>query len=100
MGITIVMYKCMLKDSIIGLQNNGQDIKWNHLWSLYYRNRSPTGLAILPHLKFEHIHLNSFSKMRVDLAAQVSILHVHVCSRIGICVPSKCRFSVALYPKA
>ena len=33
-----------------------------------------TGLALLPKLKYEHVHLSSFSKMRVDLAAQVSIL--------------------------
>ena len=31
------------------------------------------GLSIVPKLKYEHIHLNSFSKMRVDLAAQVCI---------------------------
>ena len=29
------------------------------------------GLSLLPKLKFEHVHLTSFSKMRVDLAAQV-----------------------------
>ena len=31
------------------------------------------GIRILPKLKFEHISLNSFSKMRVDLAAQVGL---------------------------
>ena len=30
------------------------------------------GLFLVPKLKFEHIHLTSYSKMRVDLAAQVS----------------------------
>ena len=30
-----------------------------------------TGLAMVPKLKFEHIHLTPFSKMKVDLAAQV-----------------------------
>lgn len=31
-----------------------------------------SGLALVPKLKFEHIYkLSSFSKMRVDLAAQV-----------------------------
>lgn len=29
------------------------------------------GLRVLPKLKYEHLHLTSFSKMRVDLAAQV-----------------------------
>ena len=52
-------------------QNNGKEIKWTHLWRLYYLSRTPTGLSLLPKLKFEHVHLNYFSKMRVDLAAQV-----------------------------
>ena len=30
------------------------------------------GLTLLPRLKYEHVHLASFSKMRLDLAAQVS----------------------------
>lgn len=30
-----------------------------------------TGLCLVPKIKYEHIYLNSFSKMRVDLAAQV-----------------------------
>ena len=41
------------------------------LEELYARNRSETGLVVLPRLKLEHIQLTSFSKMRVDLAAQV-----------------------------
>ena len=32
-----------------------------------------TGLRKLPKLKYEHLHLTSFSKMRVDLAAQVHL---------------------------
>eukprot|EP00731_Ephydatia_muelleri_P032656 Em0024g200a len=49
---------------------NGMPISWDHLKELYTKNRAQaddTGLA----LKFEHIHLTSYSKMRVDLAAQV-----------------------------
>ena len=30
------------------------------------------GLLLVPKLRYEHIYLTSFSKMRVDLAAQVS----------------------------
>jgi hypothetical protein len=37
----------------------------------YERNRSDTELTLLKKLKFEHLHLTNFSKMRVDLAAQV-----------------------------
>jgi len=29
------------------------------------------GLRLVPKLKYEHIYLTSYSKMRVDLAAQV-----------------------------
>uniref|UniRef100_A0A1X7TY74 Transposable element P transposase-like GTP-binding insertion domain-containing protein n=1 Tax=Amphimedon queenslandica TaxID=400682 RepID=A0A1X7TY74_AMPQE len=29
-----------------------------------------SGLAVVPKLKYEHVHLTSFSKMKVDLAAQ------------------------------
>lgn len=52
---------------------NGGDILRSHLWQLYYGNRSSQtpGLTLVPKLKFEHVHLTSFSKMRVDLAAQV-----------------------------
>ena len=44
-----------------------------------YRNdkgadREAPGLAMVPILKYEHLHLTSFSRMRVDLAAQVSTL--------------------------
>ena len=34
-------------------------------------NRNAGGLSLLPKLKYEHVYLTSFSKMRVDLAAQV-----------------------------
>lgn len=41
--------------------------------SLYKRDAGrATGMALIPKLKYEHIFLTSFAKMRVDLAAQVS----------------------------
>ena len=43
-----------------------------HLVSLYYRNSGCAQLSLVPMLKYEHVFLNSFSKMHVDLAAQVS----------------------------
>lgn len=57
-------------------QCNGKEISWSHLVQLYYHNRcqsakSNPGFALIPKLKYEHINLSSFSKMRVDLAAQV-----------------------------
>ena len=43
---------------------------------LYKRNTgaqtSTPGLSLVPKLKYEHVYLTGFSKMRVDLAAQVS----------------------------
>ena len=48
-------------------------ITWKHVETLYERDKGKaTGLAIVPKLKFEHINLTAFAKMRVDLAAQVS----------------------------
>ena len=41
--------------------------------ALYHRDTQPAlGVRMIPELKLEHISLTSFSKMRVDLAAQVS----------------------------
>ena len=45
---------------------------------LYKRNTgahtNTPGLSLGPKLKYEHVYLTSFSKMRVDLAAQVKIV--------------------------
>ena len=40
------------------------------------------GLTLLPKLKREHIQLTSYSKMRVDLAAQVCI--TFFCTQSGL----------------
>lgn len=54
------------------MQCNGGEISWQHVVDLYYRDTAkPVGLRQVPKLKYEHIKLTSFSKMRVDLAAQV-----------------------------
>ena len=40
--------------------------------NLYYKETTEAvGLRLVPKLKYEHVHLTTFSKMRVDLAAQV-----------------------------
>ena len=61
---------------------------------LYRKNRAQAedaGLALLPKLKYEHVHLTSFSKMRVDLAAQVQLIHLNTCScSITPCCPLLC----------
>ena len=44
---------------------------------LYTKNRAQaddTGVALIPKLKYEHVHLTSYSKMRVDLAAQERVI--------------------------
>ena len=53
----------------------GQSISWEHICQLYHRNlgsASNVGVSMVHKLTLEHINLTTFSKMRVDLAAQVS----------------------------
>ncbi len=58
------------------MQCNVNEILWKHVQDLYLRDsgaqKSAGGLSLVPKLKYEHIYLTSFSKMWVDLAAQVS----------------------------
>lgn len=48
---------------------------------MYQRNTGALtdtpGLALVHKLKYEHIYLTSFSKMRVDLAVQVCCIIIH-----------------------
>lgn len=46
---------------------------WDHLKHLYETDTAPgVGTRMIPKLKYEHVNLTPFSKMRVDLAAQAS----------------------------
>lgn len=56
----------------ITLQFNGQRISWKHIEDLYVKTNQSADLTTQPKLRFEHICLTSYSKMRVDLAAQVN----------------------------
>ena len=51
---------------------------WKYVKDLYLSNAGKTtpGVTLVPKIKYEHIHLTSFSKMRVDLAAQVCKLYL------------------------
>ena len=53
-----------------------QRIDWDLVVQLYKRNAgsitSTPGLMLIPKIKYEHVYLTNFSKMRVDLAAQVN----------------------------
>ena len=55
------------------VQINGQHNSWEHLRKLYNRKQSTSGLNLLQKLTFEQVNLNSYSRMRVNLAVQVSI---------------------------
>ena len=63
------------------LQINGKDISWKHLVRAYEANRGRTtesaGLWLLNKVKFQHVFLTPYSRMRVDLAAQVKHTHTH-----------------------
>jgi hypothetical protein len=56
-------------------QNNGKDISWKHLKTLYEAKMSMAanskGLYLFKKLTLEHVKLTSYSRMRVNLAAQV-----------------------------
>lgn len=50
--------------------NNGQYILWQHITEIFYQDID-SGLKLLPKLTYEHVNLNAYSVMRVNLAAQV-----------------------------
>lgn len=60
----------------------GQAIDWGLVIQLYLSNcgtsSATPGLCLVHKIKREHVFLTSFSKMRVDLAAQVAILILNV----------------------
>jgi hypothetical protein len=61
------------------IQRNGQFILWAHLHRVFEQTHCETGLYTSK-LKAEHLNLTSYSKMRVDLAAQVYIIYImHLC---------------------
>ena len=49
--------------------NDGKYILWQHIAQLFYED-TDNGLKLLPKLSQDHIKLNSYSVMRVNLAAQ------------------------------
>jgi hypothetical protein len=57
--------------------NNSQFLLWKYISDLYYSDLE-LGLHQLPKLTIEHVMLTSYSKMRINLAAQVSSRFVYV----------------------
>ena len=47
-------------------------ISWDHLVRLYNQNRTALGLSLIPKVRRDHVYLASYSRMRVNLAAQVN----------------------------
>lgn len=56
-------------------QNKG-NISWKLVEDLYYNDVEMNGLYLNKKLSYEHVQLTSFSKMKVNLAAQVCLLSV------------------------
>lgn len=50
--------------------NDVSFILWQHITQIFYQDID-NGLKLLPKLTYDHINLNSYSIMRVNLAAQV-----------------------------
>ena len=73
-------------DSLLLQRGMSACIRWDYIVKLYERNvgviTQTPGLSMVPKLKYEHIKLTSFSKMRVDLAAEVTIKLVQSCNNI------------------
>ena len=60
---------------------------------------STPGLSLVPKLKLEHIRLTNFSKMRVDLAAQVCNCTVIILCLLIVFPFHTCRYLVKLFQK-
>ena len=69
----------MIVSSQCFLQIHGKDISWQHMARVYEANRGKAtesaGLWLLNKVKYQHIFLTPYSRMRVDLAAQVITLN-------------------------
>ena len=50
--------------------NNGQYLLWQHIAQMFYQDVD-SGHKLLPKLTYDHISVNSYSVMQVNLAAQV-----------------------------
>ena len=63
---------CIHTFKLLYFQRDESNILFQHITELYYRDREKSmGLLLLPKIKLEHIQVTSFSRMWVDLAAQV-----------------------------
>lgn len=72
------------------LQFNDKAISWKFVKELYDISLKSDGLTCIHKLKYEHVNLTPFSKMRVDLAAEVITIMQYTI--IYIQVHLYCRF--------
>ena len=72
--LTQYIYIYIYSETCVCMQINGKHISWDHLIQLFKKTKSTSGLSLIPKLTREHIYLNSYSRMRVNLAAQVNSL--------------------------
>lgn len=77
--VCIVLMIVYMHGCCVFMQKDGQYIEWEQMCALVEKQTSMAsashGISLIPKLKLEHVKLTSFSKMRVDLAAQVRICH-------------------------
>lgn len=52
------------------LWNDGSYILWQHITEMFFQD-AENGLKLLPKLMYDHVTLNSYSVMRVNLAVQI-----------------------------
>ena len=74
----IIPSKCTCKIDRVSpysLQINGKHISWHHLTQLYQKSTTTSALTLLPKINWGHLHLSSYSCMRVDRTARVNELH-------------------------
>ena len=66
------------------IQFDKQYISWQHIVDRYDKNKKGESKSVVEdYMKYEHVALNSYSKMRVDLAAEVCSAHACVVSLIS-----------------
>lgn len=66
-GTGCILITCI----VLVMQRNGKHTLWEHLRYLQTYTQAESGLFIGTRLTHEHINLTSYSKMKVNLAAQV-----------------------------
>ena len=78
-GTYILIYLISIY-GLFNMQKGGQYTIWRQLQDLFRKTHSESGLYIGNKLTREHVYLTSYSRMRVDLAAQVRLYVCAACT--------------------